>query len=366
MSRFGPGRASAVVMLAVALTACGKKGNPLPPLRPVPARIPDLAATRTAEAVELRFTLPTDNVDGTTPVAIERVDVYGVAAEPGQAPPGVGQVIGDERQLLGRIPVGGRGTEPAVSGASPEGERPLPAPGDEVTFVHTPAAEARAAEVVLYALVPVAGSGRGRPGPPSPLISVPMGELPAAPTGVAIDYDESALRVVWQPAADGLVYRLYRGDADVGSPALNAEALAAAPFTAPVEFGRELCVTVRAFAETGVVSLAGPPSTPVCVTPEDRFAPPAPSGLRVVQEGPAVVLVWDAVEADDLAGYVVLRGDGLTAALTPLFSEPIRQTTYRDTAATAGATYTYAVYAVDSSPAANVGPTSEHQTLTVR
>jgi hypothetical protein len=184
---------------------------------------------------------------------------------------------------------------------------------------------------------------------------------------VAIEYDDTTLRVAWEPATEGLVYRVFEdAGADSEASVLTPDPLSAAPFAAPVAFGREVCVTVRAFSVVGPVSLASASSDRVCTTPEDRYPPPAPSGLRVVQEGPAVVLVWDSVEAVDLAGYVVLRGDGLTAALTPLLREPISQTTYRDTTVVAGSTYTYAVYAVDASPAANVGPTSEHQSLTVR
>jgi hypothetical protein len=52
--------------------------------------------------------------------------------------------------------------------------------------------------------------------------------------------------------------------------------------------------------------------------------------------------------------------------MTPLMRAPIPQTTYRDATVVAGTTYTYAVYAVDTSPAANIGPTSDRQTLTVR
>ena len=35
-----------VILCVLGVAACGKKGPPLPPLRPIPARIADLAATR--------------------------------------------------------------------------------------------------------------------------------------------------------------------------------------------------------------------------------------------------------------------------------------------------------------------------------
>jgi fibronectin type 3 domain-containing protein len=142
--------------------------------------------------------------------------------------------------------------------------------------------------------------------------------------------------------------------------------VAAGEFTLPVEFGREFCVGVQAVQVSGPVSVEGMMSDRVCTTPVDRYPPPVPGGLRVVQEGTVVTLIWDAVTASDLAGYVVLRGDGVDSALVPLVSEPLTATTYRDTTAVAGATYSYGVYSVDTSPAANVSALSTRETITVR
>jgi hypothetical protein len=66
-----PGRSrliAGLLLVVASVGACGKKGNPLPPLRPVPARIADLTAVRTRGQVELQFTVPAVNLDGTTPV----------------------------------------------------------------------------------------------------------------------------------------------------------------------------------------------------------------------------------------------------------------------------------------------------------
>ena len=68
------------------LVGCGKKGPPLPPLLKVPVAPPDLVASRRGDVVDLQFTVPTTNTDGTRPANIERVDIYALTMAPG-APP---------------------------------------------------------------------------------------------------------------------------------------------------------------------------------------------------------------------------------------------------------------------------------------
>jgi hypothetical protein len=353
----------------VVLGACGKKGNPLPPLRPVPARIEDLTASRRAGEVELRFTVPAANLDGTVPVVIDRVDIYGQRAVEGQTPPPAGQVSGDPRNLLESLPV----RRPVTAEADPEAAAVsalVPQPGDIAVYVdRTEAAEQAGVAAMYYVAVPVTGTGRGRRGPPSPVANVPLGGLPAPPTNVVLSHDETTVRATWSAAADGQAFRVLRlpGDPAQARELLTPEPVAAGAFSRPAEFDRELCVAVQAVQVTGRVSIEGPLSDRVCITPVDRYPPPVPGGLRAVQEGNAVTLIWEAVEAADLAGYIVLRGDGSsTTALVPLLRSPIQATTYRDTTAVAGATYSYAVYAVDASPAANVSALSERQAITVR
>jgi len=85
-----------------------------------------------------------------------------------------------------------------------------------------------------------------------------------------------------------------------------------------------------------------------------------------VQEGTAVTLIWSAVEAADLAGYQVLRGEGPDGAMAPLTGGLLSATTYRDTTVEPGVTYRYAVRAVDSAPAANASGLSPIEAITVR
>ena len=56
-----------VVLLCV---ACGKKGPPLPPLVKLPVAPLDLAAERRGSTVDLQFTVPSVNTDGSRPANV--------------------------------------------------------------------------------------------------------------------------------------------------------------------------------------------------------------------------------------------------------------------------------------------------------
>src|SRR5439155_10675769 len=68
----------AACVCALGLVGCGKKGPPLPPLVKLPAPPTDLAAERRGSTVDLQFTVPSVNTDGTRPANVASVDVYGV------------------------------------------------------------------------------------------------------------------------------------------------------------------------------------------------------------------------------------------------------------------------------------------------
>src|SRR5206468_3913703 len=66
------------LLLALALVSCGKSGPPLPPLVKLPAAPANIVAERRGTTVDVEFTVPAANTDGTRPANVERVDVYGI------------------------------------------------------------------------------------------------------------------------------------------------------------------------------------------------------------------------------------------------------------------------------------------------
>ena len=110
----------------------------------------------------------------------------------------------------------------------------------------------------------------------------------------------------------------------------------------------------------------GPPSAPACITPVDTFAPAAPTALEAVGGAGVISLIWEAVEASDLAGYLVLRGEATGEPTTPLTAAPIGDTSFEDRTVTPGVRYVYVVVAVDSATPANRSAPSNRAEETAR
>jgi hypothetical protein len=195
-------------------------------------------------------------------------------------------------------------------------------------------------------------------GEPRPVVdATPRFILPATPKGVAetivYAYNVYLVRTepVAVPPAPGVAAGAVPPPPVPADVPLNAEPLTTTAFDDPiVALGQERCYVVRAL-DDGVES---EPTPPICVTPVDHFPPPAPAALAAIGSEGAVSLIWEGVEAADLAGYIVMRSEGAEAPLEPLFDTPIRDTAYRDATAKSGVRYTYAVVSVDTAEPRNV------------
>jgi hypothetical protein len=412
-----------VIGLLAVLGACGKKGPPLAPLRIAPTRIEDLTVQRVGDDVRLRFTVPTQNDNKTTPADIVAVELFAIS---GRAEDEFGTSLSADQFLrfadrIGRVdvkPVEGEG-EPAKPAAiaaldprpaqgaigsigetlGPEARRP---------FVHPRRRERKPGEQAEVPR-PLAGppselpfsrtyvaTGLSRKGTRSGLsnrVALPVADLPMqAPPSATIEFSETTVRIDWTRPPDAAVavqrvavapelparalvptrvattYNVYpvtrkEGGAVEGSVALNPAPVDGLTLTLPLAgFGVEQCFTVRPGLTFGRARVEGPPSTVACVAPIDKFAPAAPKGLVAVGSEGGVSLIWDPNTEGDLAGYLVMRGEvglgGVAGTLTPLMSEPLKETTYRDATAKAGVRYVYAVVAVDTASPRNVSEPS--------
>ena len=136
-----------LVVLA-GVSACGRKGNPLPPLRPVPGHVTDLAATRS-------------NRDGSTPSAVQHIEIY-VLETPATAPVPTPEKVLEADRLLTSIDV-----RPADAVRAP-GDPPdtRPGPGEPARFVDVltgrPIGVADA-PTRHYVAIGVTGNRRGAP-----------------------------------------------------------------------------------------------------------------------------------------------------------------------------------------------------------
>ena len=233
---------------------------------------------------------------------------------------------------------------------------------------------------------------KGRPGAPSTRLVVPLVDPPPPPGAGSVTFTESAVTVTWIPPVVGrgapspLTFNVYAAPARaVATPPASPQPPSGQPVQPPApapinqapltdarlehpgaQPGVEQCFVVRTVEKVGDATVESEPSTPLCVTPKDIFAPAAPKGLAIVaMDGAVMNLIWDANTEPDLAGYVVLRGEAPGDTLQPLTPQPIHETRYTDATVKPGVRYVYAIVAVDraappnrSAPSARVEETA--------
>jgi hypothetical protein len=357
---------------AGAAVACGKKGPPLPPLRPVPDKPTAVSVIRRDGSVTLRYTTPIRNLDGSEPFTFDHIEIYAMTVLPGELSPNIKQLT-DDKNKVAEVAHDLAWPKPKPAGAAPDASddeepkavpltftekvpvvplvvKPAPPPVPTTPGVApappvAPVGPQRIEQATrFYMIVPFAT--RTRRGQVSDFLPVALGPLPDPPKGAATKYDETTLTLSWT-ATPGLTYQV------VG---LSATPLTAAEFKRPVVFNKNACFVVRAARAAGPISFESAASEPACVKPVDTFAPAAPTGLVAFASEGSIDLTWEAPTASDLAGYLVLRTDGTGDKLQPLMTAPITGTAFKDTTAKTGVRYTYAVVAVDT--AGNRSPES--------
>ena len=399
---------------ALLMAACGKKGNPLPPLQRIAAAPGEVVATRLADQVYVRFIVPTVNIDGAGPADVAAVELYAVTLDqPSQVLENRDPIaLREAATLLLSTPV--RSPPPALPPHA-EGMPPLPTPPqgpgvDRGAVVVTredltpetqvpgslPKPRVPGQPVVDNIDVPrawsappsgtgpqryyfaVAVSARGRYGPHSAIVRVPLGGTSGPPSQPQVTVSETAATIRWTPPSDarGIVsaadpdvlpsrpivpgpepttYDVY--EAPRNAPAdgplvvpqpLTAEPLAASESTqSGITLGGERCFYVRAVDIIDGIHVRGPASPVECASFADTFPPSAPRELVAVAVPGGVNLLWEPSDAKDVAGYLVLRGEAAGATLAPLMTTPVTTLSFRDETARPGMRYVYTVVAVD-------------------
>ena len=242
----------------------------------------------------------------------------------------------------------------------------------------------------------------GRRGTPSAVVAVPLRTPPAAPSPPAVEVRERSVELRWErpagpaaaPTPEGVLpsrrltdgpqltrgYNVYvvpppdvaRAPASPFAVSALAELLNPRPLSEPsysdtrAEFGTERCYMVRSVETAGSAVVEGAPSPVRCVKVVDVFPPAAPTALAAIAGERSVNLIWEPNREADLAGYVVFRSDRAEGPLEPLVTDPVRETTWRDTNVTSGVRYRYGVAAVDRATPPNRSELSKEVEVTPR
>jgi predicted small lipoprotein YifL len=378
--------------------SCGKSGPPLPPLVKLPVAPVDLVAARQGNSVDVSFTIPASNTDGTRPANVASADVYAITA-PVTVPPlsdanllKYGTKVGTIEVKAPRDPnLTADADDPSDEVDPPEGpgldqggvarvKEPLTPDARKLVVVprdkHAPAqppGETADAPLIgppltmpVRTYVALGLSTRGRKGPLSKRVVVPLVPPPPPPPAPAFTYDETAVSLTWSPVAppgapEGdqlpsrplgttlptIGYNVYDASNPGAVVKLTPKPLEATKYSdARIVWGQKRCYTIVA-AETidgATIESEAPP--PTCNTLVDTFPPAPPKDLKSISGEGAINLIWEPSGEKDLAGYLVFRGVEPAQTLEPVTAAPIVEPSFRDNVQP-GIAYVYAVRAVD-------------------
>ena len=368
------------VLFLFAVVACGKRGDPHPPIPVIPKATTDLLVAQRGPKVLLSWSYPSMTTAGKSMTGIKRVVVWRAIEElpvaqpprdlntllPGDVDPTVPQAI----QLFSKIPTLAatqflklRSRVDSIEGAN----LPAATTGARLTYEDTPPFHTTDGRPVRvnYAVVT---EGTSANGDLSNLVSIVPLEVPVPPAGLAAAARREGVVLTWTapdtaisgakkpPIAGYNVYRFPHGQpADEFATPVNTSPVSVTTFTDNPPYGPH-DYFVTALAAAGAPRVESEPSSIVSVTFKDLVPPPPPTGLTALVETGAVRLVWDPVDASDLAGYKVYRTEGTgidqlrpigTIPLTPV--QLLTATNYRDTSVNHGISYYYEVVSVDKS-----------------
>ena len=330
-------------------TACGKVGDPLPPIPKAPLIVSELAATQQGTSIILSFPVAKE----TRTDKLKRVDIYRLI-ESVNAPAGItAEAYAARAALLASLPAEQLPTN--VSVVTYVDPIDFKIANDQTRFryaVRLVNLDDRAADLSNYASL------------------TPLSTVAEPPLGLQATVTQTQVEITWQPPAANLNgsqpanvlgYNLYRR-ADKQLMLVNKT-----PLTEPryvekqFQFGTTYDYIVRALS----LPRAGAPlseiiesneSLPLTVTPKDTFPPTAPTSISIASRGGIISLFWPPNAEPDVVGYNVYRSED-EQSWTKITARPITTITFGDRQVQIGKRYFYQIAAVDN--AGNESPRSE-------
>lgn len=307
---------------------------PQPPSLKLPQRVRDLAAQRTGDQVDLRWTMPRRATDNVLLTGKQRVRIC--RREQGQLCTYVGDLL----------------LAPQAAGSYSD---------------HLPSALASGPPRVLLYTLEIENQ-HGRSAGPSNTAVTAAGAAPPQITGLRAQAQAQGILLSWTPEGGNETIRIHRvlgrllgrlpGSANTKLPAEQAlefsgedqgrvlDTDAALDHTYTYTVWRVARVTLQ----SRPVQIDSAPSDPVTLDARDIFPPATPTGLEAVAdpEAHSIDLSWQPDIEADLAGYTVYRRESGSAAPPVRISPPAEPApAFRDLHVVPGAAYLYSVSAVD-------------------
>ena len=280
-------RVRILVLVCVALAACGKKGPPLPPLNLAPEAPQSVAARRLGDTVYIQFAVPNKSLTGPGPFSVDHLEVFAATIGPGDPTPPNRELL-KPPFMVAKIPVQPP-PDPDVEPDEASEKDTRPKPGDTIAYVEqltpqilepqqlwkppvvtpkpgasppppaatpvappaNPAAPAAAPAApppppMLTRVYVVQGVAKnGSRGQPSARAVIPLLTAPAPARPGTTAFDASTVTITWQPPATrtdeapGVTYNIYSvppvapGGATAGWPEATAGVQTTAPAKPP-------------------------------------------------------------------------------------------------------------------------------------
>ena len=367
-----------LILLAATALACGKRGDPHPPIPVIPKATTDLLVAQRGPKVLLSWSYPSLTTAGKSMTGIRRVIVWRAIEELPVSQPSrnVQSLLPTDtsttlqpNQLFATVPplrpaqfLKVRTRADSIEGAN----LPAATTGARLTYEDTPPLHATDGRPVRisYAVVTEGSSANGDL---SNLVSIVPLNVPVAPAALTAVARKEGIVLTWMapdtsisgskmpPIAGYNIYRFPHGQpADEFATPVNTSPDLATTYTDTPPYGpHDYFVTT--LATPGPPRVESEPSEIAGATFKDLVPPPTPAGLTALVETGAVRLVWDRVDAPDLAGYKLYRTEGTgieqlrVAGTITLTVELVTATNYRDTSVNRGISYYYEIVSVDKS-----------------
>lgn len=368
----------AALVLIVTALACGKRGDPHPPVPVIPKPTSDLVVAQRGANVILSWSFPSLTTTGQKLGGIRRIVVYRYAeplpvTEPPRdaktlTPGDVDSTVPTAIALFAKVPpIGPQQFTRLRQRIDTLEPSTLPAATEGAKLVYEDSPQLRTTDGrplrLNYAVVTEGKSAKSEMSNIATIVPIDVPVSPdslaaaAKPEGVVLTWNapQKAIGGSGKPQVAGYnVYRSAKGEVlEPLATAVNPSPVSQTTYTDVPPYGTQQYV-VTAIASNGPPRIESDPSAPAVVEFKDLLPPPTPTGLTALVETNAVRLVWDAVSAPDLAGYRIYRTEGagiqelkVVGRIPLVLQPPLTQTNFTDSNVQHGISYFYEVASVD-------------------
>ena len=308
-------------MLAAVLLlgGCGYVGDPLPPSLKIPVTVSDLAAVERGDKIIIQFTPPAATTDGLILSKPQEVDLR----------------IGSEGlQPWNRETWEAAATQIPVDAAQPQ----------QLVRVETPARPWAGREAIVGARVT---GPSGRLSDWSNFVALQVVEPLTIPSRVEGQAVREGVRIAWQPSAQRpeRKFRVFRKAPQQDGFVLAGETNEFAWTDRDTLYGATYEYRVQAIVPAGSTVAESELSDAVSITPEDRFAPDVPAGLKALAGLNTIELTWDRVPENEAVYHLYRSVDGGEMIRIGV---ALQVPSYSDRDITTGKSYSYSVSAMDA------------------